>query len=499
MPLTSLLRKYFGPLLAGLMLLRILSMTLWMAVMIPAWLDLTFPEGSMVATSLDVARGRPAYQDWRQWPHAFAPYAPATYYPVGWTARALSAKPSPRLVYLVGRGFAFASVLGIFALIYLLGRQLGLGRIWSLAAVGVFSHWQMLLEFGTSFRPDAPKTFFSLLALWLVLRSPRGSWRVLAAALASLYVSLWIKPTAWAEGLIVAAWTWRRFGARRALAIGAGFIASGLIPIYLLNRHFHGALLQNITATMNFGYTLDVVSIFFSAPLRWENLVLESALVLACVMAWRPEEKSRHLFWWGVLLAILIDIALMLKGGSDINYLFDAYALATLAVVTWVARLWCGESRLPRAVREGVLWLIVTPLVIWGAAQSFSTIRTDFRGALAWWDPPPIQRFLAGRQGAILSTVPSVTLAVSDVNGVMDFSLYGESYRRGLLDPEPLLGRIRRHQFDFIVLPEGLLKVFAEGTPSERNLFCPDFMPTVRKYYRVERVVGTFRVYVPAG
>jgi hypothetical protein len=61
-----------------------------------------------------------------------------------------------------------------------------------------------------------------------------------------------------------------------------------------------------------------------------------------------------------------------------------------------------------------------------------------------------------------------------------------------------LLSRIRDQRFDYIVLPEGLLKVFAEGTPNERNLFCPEFMPSVRKYYTVKKVVGTFRVYVPA-
>jgi hypothetical protein len=117
---------------------------------------------------------------------------------------------------------------------------------------------------------------------------------------------------------------------------------------------------------------------------------------------------------------------MMLKGGSDINYLFDAYALTSVATVAWIAQLWRGESRLPRVAREGALWALIMPLVLWNALLYFPTIRDDFQRAVGWWEPSPIERMLGGRKGALLSTVPSVTLAVADVNGVMDFSLYGE-------------------------------------------------------------------------
>ena len=572
---TTLLRKYFGPLLAGILLLRIAAMTLWLAALIPARLDITFPEGQTVAPAYDVANGRPAYRDWRQWPHSFAPYAPLTYYPVGWAARAFSAAPSPRLVYLVGRTLAFASVLGIGAVIYLIGRSLALSRLWSLAAVGVFAHWRVLLEFGASCRPDAPRTFFALLALWLILRRPGGSWRTLLAALASLYVSLWIKPTAWAQAAAIAAWTWQRFGARRTLAIGAAFLAAGILPVLALDHHFHGLLLANMNATMNFPYTLDMVAAFYRPPVRWESLVIELGLALSLVQLWRmrpqglarigcsrqfvsvPEasdvsdsQSPARYFWLALALAVITDSLLMLKGGSDINYLYDAYALAAVAAAWLTARLWRRESilnaqssishsdnpqseirnpqligatgagegvRAPSdnpqsgagedarapghishsAFREALLWLVIVPLTLWQALLYFPTLRDDVQRARLISQPPPILRMLAGARGPVLCTEAAVTLTSSGVNSILDLSLYGESVRRGLISDAPLLSSIREQRFEYIILSVQLLQVFGEGTPKERNLYSPGFMDSVRRYYEPIKVVGGFRVYAP--
>src|SRR5690242_15935341 len=112
------------------MLLRLAVLCVWLGMIVPEHPDLSFPEGALVGRALDVARGESPYHDWRLWPHAFAPYPPLAYYPAGWAARALAGPaPAPHTVYMVGRSFSLLAMLGVFTLIYLFGRRLGLSRV----------------------------------------------------------------------------------------------------------------------------------------------------------------------------------------------------------------------------------------------------------------------------------------------------------------------------------------------------------------------------------
>src|SRR5690349_21183605 len=133
----DLLKRYFGPLVAGLLVARVAALYFATALFIPIRTDITFPEGALVARAMDAAQGRPVYQDWRQWPHAFAPYPPLAYYPAGWIARAAGAAHDPAALYAIGRSISLAALIGIFIMVYLLGRRLGLSRGWSLAGASM--------------------------------------------------------------------------------------------------------------------------------------------------------------------------------------------------------------------------------------------------------------------------------------------------------------------------------------------------------------------------
>jgi hypothetical protein len=66
------------------MLARLLFAAALICLALPGLWDNSYPEGALAARAWDAARGLPVYQDWREWPHAFAPYSPLTYYLPAW-------------------------------------------------------------------------------------------------------------------------------------------------------------------------------------------------------------------------------------------------------------------------------------------------------------------------------------------------------------------------------------------------------------------------------
>lgn len=483
--LASARRRLIGPVCAGLVLLRLAYLFLWIAAEIPTYPDRSFPEGALVARAIDVAEGRSPYHDWRQWPHAFAPYPPLAYYPVGWLARAFAPHPAPHQVYMVGRLFSFTMVIGIFGLIFLFARRLGMSRLWSLIAVAAMGECQNLLDYCTSYRPDAPKVFFAFLALWLMLR-PRPGWRTLAGVAAALYVAMWFKPTAWAVGVLAAWWCWRNFGARRALAAGAAFAAAGLIPLWLLDCHWHGLLLLNIVDSLRNGMTLGGIWGFLTGADIEFRLILLLGLVVAVDALRRPEFREQRLLLAAVPVALAASLLQMLKVGGDINYLLDIFPLAALMMVWCGNRLWFGHWRLRPALNEFLLWVVVIPCVVWMAWINFSAVRDDSRILMMSWRPAPLQREVAAARGPVLTTSPFIALTRPEPT-ILDFFQYSVLSRRGMLDNRPLLERIQRREFGIAMMSTSLMEGHrAAVKKGEDNVFfCPGFLAALEANYGV--------------
>lgn len=521
-PLTfaQLRRRYFGPLLAGLLLLRLATMVLWLAAMIPWHHDISFPEGALVARALDVAHGLSPYHDWRLWPHAFAPYPPLTYYPVGWLTRLLSPALAVHDAYVIGRTLSFLSLMGIFVLIYLFARRLGLTRLWSLLAIALLAEFQMLLEYCVSYRPDAPKTFFAFLALWLALRlspwpghpapDPTGHDAApapmkfalrLAAPLSALYLSLWIKPTAWALCLVLGVWLWRALGFRRALAAGLLFAASGLLPFCLLDRHLHGLLWLNLVDSLRNGLSLQGLRMMLK-PAHLEVWLILLAGVAAALAAWRRPESAPHRpLLAAALLALPLNLLQMLKAGGDLNYLLESYPLCALLAVYGVARLWRGESRLPAPLREGLLWGGAVPVMLIAAWMNFSTLGTDmnFKGSVLNWRPTRLELAAARLRRPILATHPYASLFTGEPT-LLDYVQYTILCRRGALDSRPLRERLEKRQFPMILLVPGLVDDAREGGPESEALYFKGFLPLLEAHYAPsanQDPHSPFRIWLP--
>ena len=531
--LREIRQRYFGPLLAFLLLLRLAVLVVRLAGIIPSYPDISFPEGALVARAMDVAQGETPYHDWRQWPHAFAPYPPLAYYPAGWLARGIWGRPSPHEAYMTGRAICFAAMLGIGALVYLLARRLGLGRLWGLLAVSVLVEAPALMEYSVSFRPDAPKTFFALLALLIADCGMRNAeyedaereasdgfamWVV--GTLGCLLVSAWFKPTAWGIGALILFSVWRRLGLKRgALATGA-FLASGILPLLCLNHHWHGLLLLNLVDSLRNGATLDQVrNLLTPGDLRFQCVLL--AGVVGSLFALRREDQRAHgLFWAAPPVVFAVTLLQMLKVGADINYTLESFALGAVAAAWWAARWWRGEAsgssrqsdsdsiRNPQSairnllvsprLREAALWLALIPALLWGAWKGLSTLRDDVAGVRLLWTPPPVLRMVAGSPGPILSTKPFVALAAPSPT-VLDYYQYAVLWRRGALSSEPLLERIRRREFPVVALSRDVLDAWHANPSAALPVFCDDLPATLMRHYGIVRRMETFIVLRPLG
>ena len=523
---TALLKQYFGPLLAGLLTLRIVAFYALAGLFIPQASDITFPEGALVARAMDVAQGATPYHDWRQWPHAFAPYPPLAYYPVGWLA---GPEAAPHEVYMIGRACSFVMLIGIFVALYLLGRRLGLSPAWSLAGVALLGEFRPLLEYCASYRPDAAKTFFALLALLIAdcgLRNAefsreRGRPRPLhlppsnaecglrnaekrqrsgfawwlVASLACLLLSAWFKPTAWGIGALILFSVWRRLGLKRGALVTGAFLAAGILPLLYLNHHWHGLLLLNIVDSLRNGFSLEGLQ---RAGLRSNIGPAVVALVgCGCALAGlRRGPAGRRLILAAAPLSVAASLFQMLKAGSDVNYFMDSYPLAALAATWGVARLWRGGWRLPEPARAALLGCALTlPLI--SAALDLAELRGDFQRVMLFWREPVIERIVRAIPGPVLATNPFLALTHPEDPGILDYYQYSILCRRGAIDPEPLLHRVREGAFNAIVISDPVRHLSETRSADNSELYCRGFLPALERYYRRERQVGIYAIYTP--
>src|SRR5262245_11915078 len=108
-----------------LLFLKALAGIVRLSALVNYPMDITFPEGAVVARAWDVAQGRGPYHDWRKWPHAFSPYGPLTYFPVGWVSR-ITGTAHPREIFAVGRIQSMLALAGVIITIWFLCATLGL-------------------------------------------------------------------------------------------------------------------------------------------------------------------------------------------------------------------------------------------------------------------------------------------------------------------------------------------------------------------------------------
>jgi hypothetical protein len=488
-------RRIAGPVLFLLLMANLLFELGWLGGIFSATLDLSFPEGSVTERAWACAHGNPVYTDWREWPHTFAPYGPLTYYPIGTLARWLSHAPSPRSVLLLGRAMSAISLLVIFGLVYFLSRRSGLSRKWALTSMGFVAIWLSELYYCLSFRPDAPATAWTLIALVFVTRD-RARPVLAVPALCALMLAMWYKPTAWGAVAATLWWMADGMGKRRACVWGSIWGALGLVAALGLNAYWDGRLLLNLVQGNRQGFStrqwIEVV-LRMKFP-EWGIFVFGT---YAAIRALRRGDTPQSVRWIArfALLTLASSLALACKAGSDINYLFPPFSILIVLLTFEAKRIWDNGSA--TRFQETVFWVGVMSIVIVPTIMFLSQVRESVALAHYFNKPSAVVRYLSGVKGPILTTHPFIAADLESAPTVMDFYSYTALASHGLLDTVPLRERIAKQAFPIIVLDQTDWYRSEKDSVGRLPLYYAGCLEDIHRYYTLKKDVLAFSVLEP--
>ncbi len=480
-------RRYLGPFLAALLAARALGDLAWLGFTLPVKSDLAYPEAAIVARAWDVARGRTPYTDWRLWPHAFAPYAPLTYYSVGWIACALDGGETSRTVYRIGRGFSLLCLAAGALLAGAMAARLGGGLPAAGLAAALALAWEPLFAHLAAYGPNGPHVVFALLAVGVALGGPARRWR-LAVAWLALSISFWFKPFSFGVAAALVVWTWQGLGRRVATAFLAAGLAAHVGLFLTLNAAWGGSLGLNLVGAVDTGLdAANLVRFIRSLPLI-PALVLATGLALAvrnlCAVSARAPA-------FVVSLALVASFAMAgaasFKAGAFASYFLEAYLISAALVADGVRCLWRrapGDGYRRAAWAEPALLLGFAPVVLIDTVPALMSLRDDLERVRAQWSPTSLERRLTEAEGPALSVIPYFGLAAAGGEPtLLDPFQYRALVRRGWLEAGPLLERIQERHFGTILI-EGELDGLGE------RYFTPEIARAIAREYVVAERYG---------
>lgn len=246
-----------------------------------------------------------------------------------------------------GRVVAVAHGVGVLVVAWLLARELGAGsRAW-LAAALVLTAFPFVWV-SRYVRPEAIETFYSLLAVWLYVRSRgRGDAWVFAAGTAAGFAAGLSLKSAWVVVLLA---VWAAFDRRlRRLGLLVAGTAVALLPLLVFvasDPGEYGRFLRKFGGSSVFSerYESDPVSSFGDLirrePQRYESFAAaaDSRFYVACVVALVVVGIGfavRRRQWLLVLLALLpvIEFALLAENKTHAYLMIAAPGFAVLATL----------------------------------------------------------------------------------------------------------------------------------------------------------------------
>ncbi len=485
---------WFGLFVGLVLAARVGAMAVFMAVEIPCSVDLTHPEAALVNRAYQIVLGEAPYSDWREWPHAFAPYGPLTYYTVGWMARIWNPYIHPTSLYSIGRGLSLASLAGVCILLILLLRRTGESRWWGLPAIAAYLAWQEEMRCAVNYRPDAPQVLFSLLAVWIAMGGRAYPARV-ALALLSLSISMWFKPSSWGIAWIIGIWTWRTAGLRRFILAMLLFAVCNLLLALFLDWKWEGRLFLNMIGSLDNGWALGNI-VGFLRPMAWiAQLILFGGVGLSVYeLIRRANNDSGRILATATVASFAVALPESLKRGAGWNYYLECYALASVVCARWIAQKWkvANASDGTRFAR-GICFAVMC-FALWDSARGLISLRREFPERLETWKEHPLSWGCKNIEGPILAAlVPWVALQRPAPPTIMDFVQYGILFQRGKLSDEPLISRVERRDFQMIIFP----------SPEHMNAFSlntllpPRFLPALYANYREVGRKGDISLLAP--
>jgi hypothetical protein len=466
----------------------------------------THPEGATIAAILRVRDGEPVYQDFMHFPHVITPYPPLQPAVVGLTARVLGLS----IMETVGlaRSLTLASALATTVLIWLIAVRLGAGRLAALAGAALFLPLPALDEWGFASRPDVPAVALSLAAMLLLLVRPQRVWLAAVVAVAAVFT----KQTAVA--LPVAATLWLLLSGRwRAALVFAGtwsvLVSAlvGLLQVGTGGNYVLNTVLAHLNTPKN-GFDFarrDIMPLFSDG---WLPLAL-AAGTLAIPSVWRA--ATLPLLYLAAATALAFYS--LRNTGGDVNYLIEPAAAACVPAALAVGWLWRraaapvasgrggrgvrggpADQTYPREYRRGLLPLagavaLAAAAVVW-AAGFWEFWQLD--GGVDSTGRLPLAEI--GAADSVLSEEPLAVLLAGKPLLVSDTFHLSMLTTSGFFDPLELERRIKRSEFDLIVMRNDI----RAPRSWKRQLLLPEGVRlAIKDTYIPDGRVGMFWLYKP--
>ena len=396
-----------------------------------------------------------------------------------WTAKLL--------VYCIG--------LVLLAVLYVALRQVGVPRDIGVGLVALVLLVPVGFDAATVIRGDALATLLQLAALVVVYgrrRSLSGKIVVAAASLCALgFLARFSAVWAPLAILIVLSVTSRRLAVLFAAATGT-LIGLGVV---LTDVGSSGRFSENLPRFAFTGSGIDVGSLL-DAPAklvalsqaRAPGMVLLAPLAILVLIRGLGLRRF-SLFEVAFVLALGVTVGAMVDPGAGANHLLDAVILTPI-----IAGSLSTTGRSGSALATDLLRVTVVVAVFVAVATHVRPVVAeavaDLRGGSTTPYGPDLLRDLIPPESTLLSHDPGVPYALDRRPVVSDPYMLP---RTGAI--EPLLGRVKRREFDFVVfldLPVDDLWFYREGGD-----FGPRLAGTICRTYRLDRKVGDYFVYRP--
>lgn len=396
-----------------------------------------------------------------------------------------------------GKLATYLSFAGLAVAMFAAMRRLGSNRVRPVVLIATLVATQVGALASLAVTPDALPVALQLLALLLVTRSESRSTATIAGLLCS--AAFLSKVSALWGFAAIAVWLWRRSRQSLVSFLAASF-GSAAVFLALTQVASGGRFAENVFGLSTSGLAgggiaslVDgVTEIMPAAPTFYLLLPLAVIETVAAV-----RRGSLTIFHLGFLFAAPVAVAVQLDFGASTNHFLDLICLE--AVLT--AGLWARWDGV--AVRATIVATVLTFALISSFAVGLQTpVRAALRQAVTG-ETAPLQRLrpldgLVAPGDLVLSEDASVPLALGQVPVVLDPFMLARIGERdpGLVDP--LVARLERREFDFVVLVWRLDDPPLDGW-YEMNHLGSRVTGAIRDNYEYLGERGMFDVYVPRG
>jgi hypothetical protein len=405
--------------------------------------------------------------------------------------------------YLVsGKLTAYATALGLFALLFVLLRKVGCTAVVAAALVAAVVVVPAGYLADMSVRGDALSVVLQLAAVLVIWRVQTRRAIVGASILCALAVAS--KATAVWAPIAITIWLFSR-NRRAAARFALGFVALATIGVIVLEWASGGHLVEDIS-TLAFSKPTAAHTTPLSGVSTFVHLTVFRGdapwLLFGCAL-WAVASSARRrelsLFQVSLAVSLLVTVVVLRDPGADYNHLLDFSVLTALVVGEFWAR-----PRTARGSVDVVSALLTTALVVGVALGYSNTMKADIglaarlavgHGSDARYSTQPL-RGLVRPGDRILSEDPTISILSGriPVTDPLTLPRLGKAHPAWIAE---LQQQVERRHFDEVVLirpadPNAFHATQAFGRVVTR---------AIAANYRFKAVVPTgsltYYVYVP--